>query len=108
MTNLIKQNTKILVMHKVTNYALTALIFAAALFYMYFANTTVHTLTVLQKTKVQMQTLSVEVSEMESRRLSIENNINAARALSLGFVEVNNPIFIMKNAQKTSLSLKTD
>ena len=108
MTDIIKQNTKILVMHKATNYALIFLIFAAALSYIYFANVAVRTLTVLQKTKGQMQTLSVEVSEMESERLSIENNMNTAKALQLGFVEVNNPIFIMKSAQKVALSLKTD
>lgn len=108
MTEIIKQNTKTLVMHKAGSYALIALIFAAALSYMYFANIAVRTLTILEKTKGQVQTLSVEVSEMESKRLSIENNMNAAKALSLGFVEVNNPIFIMRNAKKTSLSLKTD
>lgn len=108
MTETIKQNTKTLVMHKATNYSLIALIFAVALFYIYFANNTVHILTVLEKTKGQMQSLSIEVSEMESKHLSIENSMNAAKALSLGFVEVNNPIFIMRNTQKVSLSLKTD
>jgi hypothetical protein len=108
MTETIKQNTKTLVMNKIGSYALIALIFAAALFYMYFANATVRTLTVLEKTKGQMQSLSIEVSEMESKRLSIENSMNATKALSLGFVEVNNPTFIMRSSPKVSLSLKTD
>lgn len=68
----------------------------------------VRTLTILEKTKTQMQSLSIEVSEMESKRLSVENNISTSIAKSLGFVEVNNPIFIMKNSKKTALSLKID
>jgi hypothetical protein len=106
MTNFIKQNTKALVMHKTTNYILIAFIFAALLSYVYFANMTVRTLTVLEKTKQQMQSLSIEVSEMESQHLSVENNINEQKALQMGFVEVNNPIFIMKKT--TALSFKTD
>lgn len=108
MTNLIKQNTKTLVMHKTTNYILIAFIFAAALFYIYFANSTVHTLTNLEKTKQQMQSLSIKVGEMESKRLSMENEVNAQKAVQLGFVEVNNPIFIIRNSRNTALSLKTD
>jgi hypothetical protein len=108
MTDFIKQNTKTLVMHKTTNYVLIAFIFAALLSYIYFANITVRTLTVLEKTKQQMQSLSIKVSEMESDRLSIENNINKEKALQMGFVEVNKPIFIMKGSKNTALSLKTD
>jgi hypothetical protein len=108
MTNFIKQNTKTLVMHKTANYALLTLIFAAALFYVYFANITVRTLTILEKTKEQVQSLSAEVSEMESKRLAIENSISEQKALQMGFVEVNNQTFIMRNSNKTALSLKTD
>jgi hypothetical protein len=108
MTNLIKQNTKALVMHRTTNYIMASFILMAALLYIYFANTTVRTLTVLEKTKQQMQTLSVQVGEMESERLTIENSMNTEKVLQLGFVEINNPIFIMRNSQNTALSLKTD
>jgi len=108
MTNFIKQKTKVLVMHRATNYVLLFFIFVTAITYAYFVNMAVRTVTVLEKTKVQMQSLSVEVSEMESVHLSIENNINTKIAQSLGFVEVNDPIFIMKNTNKTALSLKID
>lgn len=108
MINTIKQSTKAIVMHKATNYALAALIFAAAFFYMYLANSAVKTLTVLEKTKIQMQSLSVKVSEMESKRLSMENEMSVQKALSMGLVEINNPIFIMRNSKNVSLSLKTD
>lgn len=108
MNNFIKEKTKVLVMHKATNYMLMALIFAAAISYVYFANIAVRTLTTLEKTKQQMQSLSVQVSEMESSRLAIENNISSVKAVQLGFVEVENPIFIMKNSKKTTLSYKID
>jgi len=108
MTEVIKQKTKTLVMHKATDYALIVFIFVAAISYVYFANITVRTLTVLEKTKHTMQSLSVEVSEMESNRLAVENNMNKEKALQLGFVEMENPVFIMRNAQKTTLSLKID
>jgi len=108
MNNIIKQKAEVLVMNRVTNYALIFLIFAVAIFYVLFANSTVRTLTVLQKTKAEMQSLNVTVSEMESQRLSIENSVSTEKALSLGFVEVNNPIFIMRNPVTATLSLKTD
>jgi len=87
---------------------LVALILAAIISYIYFANTAVRTLTVLEKTKAQMQSLSMSVSEMESKRLTLENGLNTEKALHLGFVEVSHPTFIMKGSKQTALSLKTD
>ncbi len=108
MTNLIKQKTKTLSINKFTNYSLIVLIGMSALFYMYFANVTVRNLTVLEKTKIQIQSLNIKVSEMESKRLFAENSVGAEKALSLGFVEIKHPIFIIKGSRKTALSLKTD
>ncbi len=108
MSSLIKQKTGVLIMNKLTNYMLLIFIFAAALFYAYFVNTTIRTVTLLEKTKKEMRTLSVVVSEMESKRLSAENNISVAKAEQLGFMAVNHPTFIMKSSQKAFLSLKTD
>jgi len=108
MANFIRQNTKTLVMHRSTNFVLLGLIFLALLSYVYFARLTVYTLTALEKTKIQMQSLSINVSEMESKRLSMENGINEEKALQMGFVEVSNPIFIVKGSKNTALSLKTD
>lgn len=108
MTSLIKQKTGVLIMSKFTNYILLIFIFITALFYVYFANTTIRTVTLLEKTKKEMRTLSVVVSEMESQRLSAENNISIAKAEQMGFTAVNHPVFIMKSSQKASLSLKTD
>ena len=107
-TVLIKQKTKTLAINNVVNYGLIALVVVAALSYMYFANIAVRNLTVLEKTKKQIQSLNIEVSEKESERLSIENSVSTEKALSLGFVEVNHPTFIVKNSKKTALSLKID
>lgn len=94
-------------MNGVANYAMMIFVLAAALFYVYFANVAVRAVTLLEKTKGQMQSLSMQVSEMESERLSIENNIDTQKASQLGLVEVNNPIFIMRNSQKTALSFNS-
>lgn len=111
MFNFIKQNIKAIIMHKATNYVLLFFILAVVASYAYFANTAVRAVTVLQKTKTHMQALSVNVSEMEAQHLSLENNFNTQKALSMGLVEINNPTFIMKNAnnkKNTTLSFKTD
>ncbi|KKP56094.1 MAG: hypothetical protein UR50_C0008G0018 [Parcubacteria group bacterium GW2011_GWC1_34_10] len=108
MTDLIKQKTKTLQINNLFNYGLMALVMAAALSYMYFANIAVRNLTVLEKTRKQIQSLNIEVSEKESQRLSIENSVSTEKAISLGFVEVRHPTFIVKNSKKTALSLKID
>lgn len=87
---------------------MAALIFAAALLYIYFASVAVRTLTALESSKEAIQNLSIEVSEMESKRLSIQNSVNADLATRLGFVEVSRPTFIMKNSNKAALSFKTN
>jgi hypothetical protein len=108
--NTIKQKTAVIATNKMASILLTSLIFAAIISYMFLANMTVRTITILQKTKKQMQSLSVKVSEMESQRLAIENNVSTEKALKLGFVEVNNTTFIMKNSRSksegASLSIK--
>jgi len=108
MSNLIKQKTATLAMNRTIHLMLVTLIFAAVLSYAYFANAAIRTLTVLEKTKTQIQSLNMTVSEMESARLALENGLSAEKALHLGFIEVNNPTFIMKGAKKTALSLKLD
>jgi len=108
MANFIKQKTITLVMNNIANYTLIAFILALALFYAYFANAAVRTLTILEKNKQQIQSLSVLVSEIESEHLAVENSISPEKAWQLGFVEVNNPTFIMKNSKKTALSFKTE
>lgn len=107
MANLIKQKAKAIALNRTTIYFIVAFIFMAAIFYVYFANKAVRTLTVLEKTRDEMQTLSMKVSEMESKRLTMENGISTEKALQMGFQEVNNPIFIVKN-NRASLTLNTN
>jgi hypothetical protein len=106
MINSIKQKTIALSANQTIIFALIGFIFVAILSYVYFANMTVRTLTVLEKAEDHMQSLSVEVSEMESKRLTAENSISTEKALLLGFVQVENPTFIMKGHENAALSLK--
>lgn len=108
MNNLIKQRAEAIMMSKTIQYTMASLIFAVALFYVYFANVAVRTLTSLERIKDDIQTISIEVSEMESERLLLQNSVNSKLAARLGFVEVENPTFIMKNSNKAALSLKTN
>ncbi len=108
MTNSLKQKTKVLTISRTTNYFMSALIFVVAFSYIYFANIAIRTVTILEKIKYETRLLSVEVSEMESKRLVVENDINILKAEQLGFVKINNPVFIVKNSQKPILSLKTN
>jgi high-affinity K+ transport system ATPase subunit B len=88
MTSLAKEHTIALINSRFTNYALIALIFACLGFYVYLANAAVRTLAVLEKTKAEMQSLSVEVSEMEAKRLLADNNLSnvMAKKLSKNFI----------------------
>lgn len=108
MKNFIKQKTETIAVNKTTHYFMAAFVFAAALFYMFFANIAVRTLASLEKAKEETQNLSIEVSEMESKRLSMENSVNTKLAAQLGFVEAGNPTFIVKSAKKAALSFKTN
>ena len=108
MLSLIKEKTATLVLHRSTNYVLATAIFMCLVFYVYFANVAVHTLTVLEKTKEDTQALSTKVSDMESKRILVQNSISKNLALSLGLVEVSGQTFIVNKSKKTTLSFKTD
>jgi len=108
MTDILKQKTKTVAIYKNSNYVLAFFIFICLVLYVYFANVAVRALTTLEKTKQGMQSLSIEISEMESKRFVIDNNVNPILARNLGFIEVNHPNFIIKNSRKATLSLKTD
>lgn len=108
MKDLIKQRLGVAVLHPATNYLLGASILLLVISYMYFANVAVRTLTKLEDIKENSQSLSVEVSEMESKHLAVESGISTEMARSLGLVEVVNTTFIVKNSKQTGLSLKTD
>lgn len=97
---------KAIVMHGATNFLLAVFIFAALLAYFYLNYTGVQMLTVLEKTKLSAESVSTNVSDMESKRLAAENQINRQKAVSLGFVEAAHPTFIIKSSQKTALSLR--
>ncbi|MBN2094360.1 MAG: hypothetical protein JW740_03290 [Candidatus Zambryskibacteria bacterium] len=104
----IKNKTLTLVLKKSTNFILLAFIIIVAFLYVCFAGVAVRTLTILEKSKVEMQSLSIEVSEMESKRLALENEVDLEKALALGFIEVNHQTFIIKENKKTALSLNVE
>lgn len=108
MTQFIKQKTASLVMHRMSNYCLLALIVSCLIAYVYFANMAVRTVTLLGKVEEKSQSLSVRVSEMEAKRLFMDNIVTLEKAKHLGFVEVSNQTFILNKSKNTTLSLKMD
>ncbi len=108
MKNFIKYKTEAIVVNRSTHFLLAVLIFAALLLYVYFANVAVRTLAALEKTEEDIQSLSVEVSEMESKRLALENKVSAQVAADLGFVEAGRPTFIVKDSKKAALSFRAN
>jgi hypothetical protein len=104
MKEFIKQKAIAIPFYKNTNLVIVIFIVACALFYVYFANVAVRKVTLLQKTREDMQVLSVKVSELESSRFAIENSISAEKAKHFGFTEVANPTFIIRGRSNNSLS----
>ncbi len=106
MKNFIKEKAVAVVFNRSSSYALGAFILGCIFCYVYFANVAVRTLTALEKSKDEMQALSLEVSEMESERLLMDNGISNDLARNLGFVEVKNQNFIIEST--ASLSLRSN
>lgn len=108
MTKFLKEKIIAMVFNKKTNFVILGLILSCLFSYAYFANSAVHALADLQNTKSDMQALNVEVSEMESKRLSLDNSINPELAKNMGFVEIKNQTFIMDKPSNAALSFKTN
>ena len=101
-----KQKVIAIALQKNSSYVLAVFIFGCLISYIFFANMAVHTVTRLENTKEDMQSLAIEVSELEGERLTLDNKVNVEMARVLGFVEVQSPTFIV--AKNTTLSLKTN
>lgn len=87
---------------------MAAFVLASMFFYIYFANMAVRTLAAAEKVQENIQTLTVRVSEMESKRLNAQNDISLKNAKALGFVETSEPIFVMKNSKNPGLSFRAN
>ncbi len=102
----VKQISEAIALHKYTNIVLTGLIAISIALYIFFANSAVRTLTVLEHSKEDVQVLNVEVSEKESSRLALENGMSIAKAKSMGFIEVDNQTFLIAMPESKALSYR--
>jgi hypothetical protein len=107
MVSIVKEKSINLITSQWFTYILLATIFACIATYVYLANSTVRTLTVLEKIKVEVQARSVGVSELESKRLSMDNTLSSSMAKSLGLREVTDQTFIVNKA-RGKLSFNTE
>lgn len=83
-----------------------SILFCVAL-YIFFANSTVRTLSLLEKTEERVQSITMSVSEMESERLISENSINPELASSFGLMEASNKTFIIKGSGRTAINFNS-
>lgn len=93
-----------LALHRYTNRILLFGIICCLFAYVYFANTAVRNVTLLEEVRGQVEILSASVSELESKNLTLTNKISMERAKSTGLLEANKPLFVVK-ASKNTLSL---
>lgn len=94
-----------IILHQFTNYVLIGAIFLCVISYIYFANSAVRSVTLLENSKPELEMLSARVSDLESRSLALEQKISIERAKTLGLSEVNNPLFLVKGDEREALSL---
>ncbi len=105
MNHLKTQIIAIVIFHRLTNYFLLGSVFLCLAVYIYFANAAVRNVTSLEQFKNLKESLTAEVSDMESWSFALENNISMEKAKSLGLKEINKPLFIVKNNKSQALSL---
>lgn len=100
-----KQIAVAIILHRSTNFLLLGIIFCSLFVYMFFANAAVRNVTMLQRSQTLKEILSARVSDLESKGFVMEDGINQQVAKEFGLVEVNHPIFIVKNSSKSGLSM---
>ncbi len=108
MANFLREKAIAMAFSRVTNFILLSLILLCVFSYAFFANSAVRTLADLEKTKGEMQSLGIDVSEMEAKRLAVDNSINPELAQKMGFVEIKNQTFIVDRGSNATLSFKTN
>lgn len=104
MTPKIKDKVIELSSSKYTIFLIGFFVLCCLVLYIYFANSTVRTVTLLEKTKKDIQNVNVRVSDLESKKLFKDNDLNFENASSFGFVKVTTQTFIVNKSSKTAYS----
>ena len=72
--------------------------------YIYAVLATVHHTIAREALLGQSATLSTSVSELEFKNIALKNTVNINTALSMGFNEVKNPIFVSRTRESLSFN----
>ena len=91
--------------HRITLLLMAGSVVLLAILYVVFANSAVRIVTTLEDMRDKVESVRIEVSELEARSFSYESNLSKERAFELGLVEVENPLFIVKSESRKTLSL---
>ncbi len=100
------EKIQIMILSNRLNYIMLFFVALLVLSYAYFVNTAVRTVTLLQNTKIDSQEKRMEVTELETKYLSLESRININTATTLGLQERSKPIFLVKKESGKTLSLR--
>lgn len=93
----VKQKTIAIALEGKTRKLLAFFILALAISYIYLANTAVRNLTKLQKTEAALANLNIDVSDLESKLISMQSKIDMHTAKRLGLLEYSHPTFIIRS-----------
>ena len=86
-------------------WVFSVLLLMASIFYAYLVNQTVLNVVVKENFDEQILSLNSKVGELESKYISVKNQINLDYAHSVGFVEAKNLKFASRKLSTQSLSL---
>ncbi|MBX4189309.1 hypothetical protein KW785_01780 [Candidatus Parcubacteria bacterium] len=89
-----------------TFWTLTLIGVVSLALYVYGVLATVHHTVARQALQAQVSELTTQVSELEFKAIALKNEVNLNLAMSRGFKEVTDPLFISRSAAK-SLSFNT-
>lgn len=98
------QLAKSVALHPYANKVALAGVVFCLFAYIYFANSAVRNVTLLEDAKGDLEALQASVSELESKNLALVNQISMERAKSVGLHEAQNPVFLVKGDRESTLS----
>jgi hypothetical protein len=86
-------------------WGLVSLLFASVALYGYFVNLTIFNVADRMKTQSEITRLNSELGAMEFDYLSLKRSVTMEKALSMGFTEVQDTVFVSHDDTAKSLSL---
>ncbi len=104
MNNSKIQFVQAVALHRHSNKVLIFGIVLCLFAYVYFANSAVRSVTLLEEVKSDVDSLRARVSELESKNLTLVNQISMERASQVGLHQAQDPVFLVKGDRGVAIS----